>query len=238
MSKEFATPIIPTDSENSKEIKKYGEAKIINNLKAEVYWDYHYKNYTISISIFPAKGSEDPIEINNVSFKSDNAKKAFDFTTELMESESDSYSIYQKVKQFLKTLPDDYDAKLENDDAITESIDRVKLEEIESLLDKAVDNFDEAKPEFWKVRQYISEIEKEVKAFQDDFNILLHEEKKYGGGIEGNEGRIKSMRRAVPSFKAMVEATEGVINSDEVLFGPYKKQIESARRMLVILEKI
>jgi len=94
------------------------------------------------------------------------------------------------------------------------------------------------KPDFSKMEECINFINKELRAYEDDFRIILIEKDEYGGGIDYNKTRIDNMRTALTGLKNKIEEAELLIKSDELLYGPFKKQITSAKEVVDILKNI
>lgn len=111
------------------------------------------------------------------------------------------------------------------------------LEEIEKMFDEAVDEFEDSEPDFSIIENCIREIKREIKAYQEDFQIILREDEEHGDGLSHKE-RIKDMQESISMLKSETEKAESIIASEESLFAPYREQIEATKKIILALEKI
>jgi predicted nuclease with TOPRIM domain len=116
--------------------------------------------------------------------------------------------------------------------------EETEIKKISNLFDKAYETFNNNAPDFSKIEECLGDIKDELRAYNDDFTVILHEKEEHGGGIEENRNRIENMKIALSSLKEKIGNAEFIIKSNELLYGPFKKQIDSTKKIISILEKI
>lgn len=108
----------------------------------------------------------------------------------------------------------------------------------EKRFESARYEFMTATPDLSLINGYIEKLWKEINYYAEDFEIILREREENGGGINYQQDRIRQMRNAVSKIESIVEEAEDVIASNEILYSPYKAQINAAKKIVAALKTV
>ncbi len=81
----------------------------------------------------------------------------------------------------------------------------------------------------------MNKIEKQVKTYKEDFEIIFQKKSAYGGGLKKNAGRVAGMKKTITEFENDVCKAEALLRA-EPLFSVYRKKIETTKKLVDALK--